>query len=244
MFRSLTLCSLLLALSPVVRADESKADPLQVRGTVQPVRLVSVSSGVPGRVVEVLRREGDKVKAGEVLFRLDDKPAQAARRVAEARVKAAEARVGTARQQGELAVLRAELEVARAELEQASLTLDRHVVVAPFEGVVLRVNVEEGTSTNPQMFGLAISAGLCELADVSALFVGTQVSEAESARLAVGQPCEVRLDSHPKQALRGKVDRVSAVVDRGSVAVRVKLDDRPEHVRINAAATVRFLAKP
>ena len=141
MFRVLILSSLMMVLTFGAHADESKAEPLELRGTVQPLRLVSVSSGLPGRVVEISHQVGDKVKAGEVLFRLDDKLAQAARRLAEAKVKVAEARIGVARNQGEVAIARAELEVARAGLEQANLALDRHVVVAPFEGVVLRVNV-------------------------------------------------------------------------------------------------------
>src|SRR5581483_4996710 len=51
------------------RGQEPKPGPLDVRGTVQPLRLVRLTSQAPGRVAEVLVEEGQKVKAGEVLFR-------------------------------------------------------------------------------------------------------------------------------------------------------------------------------
>src|SRR5262249_22974057 len=155
-------------------------------------------------------QEGARVKAGEVLFRLDARMAQAARRAAEAKVKVAEARVRAARGD-EQAVARAELDVAHAQLELAALALERHIVVAPFDGVVVRLDAQPGTYTNPKMFGLASSAGLCELADLSAVYVDVFISEDQVGRVRVGQSCEVWLDSDFRQMHPGKVNRIGRV---------------------------------
>lgn len=226
------------ALAYTGRADEPKA--LELQGTVQPRRLVALTSAVPGRIAEVIPEEGSTVKEGEILVRLDPRAAQAARRVAEAKLKLRETRQREARTVMERDVARAELEIANAELEQAVLELERHVVLAPFAGVVTRVHVRAGEFTNPLLFGLASSAALCEVADLSAVFVDALSSEAQANQLSVGQVCEVRLDSQPTQRLAGKIERLGRVVERGNVAVRVKLERPPTQVRINAAATVRI----
>src|SRR5262249_60112638 len=58
---------------------------------------VHLAPSQPGRVVEVLAREGDAVKAGAVLLRLDDQPARFALEQAEAAQAAAEAEAARAR---------------------------------------------------------------------------------------------------------------------------------------------------
>lgn len=54
-------------------------------GTVEPMRKVDVSAEVSARIVELPKREGDRVRAGEVIMRLDDRDLKAALQSAEAR---------------------------------------------------------------------------------------------------------------------------------------------------------------
>lgn len=91
-----------------------------VTGSLVSLNDVAVSSKMPGRLAEVLVREGDPVSAGQVLARLDMSDQEAQVRAAEAAVAAAEARVAQAeaayRQQ--VASSRSTLEAAEAAYRQ------------------------------------------------------------------------------------------------------------------------------
>ena len=70
---------------------------LTTTGSVQPQTTSKVGARVAGRLTQVLVKEGDKVKAGQLLATIDDAEQLAAIRAAESRVAAARARAATAR---------------------------------------------------------------------------------------------------------------------------------------------------
>src|SRR5205807_2828060 len=109
------------------------------------------------------------------------------------------------------------------------------------------LNAEVGGSTNPALLGIATSAGLCELADLSSWRVETAVPEQDAGSLAVGQKCEAKPVGAADVTLRGTVVQIAPVVDRarGTVAVQIKLDDLPRDFvpRVDAGVNVRFLVK-
>jgi len=82
---------------------------LNASGYVVAQRKAAVASKVTGRLVSLMVEEGSRVKEGQVIARLENEDAIAAREQAEANLK----------------VTRANLEGARAELEEASLTFNR-----------------------------------------------------------------------------------------------------------------------
>src|SRR5439155_17021841 len=93
--------------------------PLEFTGHLTPVQRVSVSSGAAGQVSELLVKEGQLVKKGEILARLDATRQTADARLAEARLAAAQARLAELR-----APARAEEKaLARAELAKAEATV-------------------------------------------------------------------------------------------------------------------------
>lgn len=93
---------------------------LQVNGRIEGDRL-SIASKYPGRISQLLAREGDVVKAGQVLLRLDDRALKA--KLDQARAAEESLRAQLAAQEAALAVLRGEtaigLEAAQAEVEAA-----------------------------------------------------------------------------------------------------------------------------
>src|SRR5918994_688529 len=96
---SLMVISALVALHPV-RADEPKAGRavLEVRGHLVPGSQITVSPKVAGQVIELLIEEGQQVKAGDLLARLDAAEYEAVLRLAQARLKLAEAELAKARE--------------------------------------------------------------------------------------------------------------------------------------------------
>jgi multidrug efflux pump subunit AcrA (membrane-fusion protein) len=99
---------------PPVKAD---ADVIAVEGAVEPAQWVTLRAGESTRVAEVLAAEGDGVRAGDALLRLDDADARLAVQQAEAALAGARAQLDLAqpgRARSKLAALEAQIAVADA----------------------------------------------------------------------------------------------------------------------------------
>lgn len=112
----------------------------------------------------------------------------------------------------EVAVARAsssaeEVRRARASLEQAEKDLRETVFVAPMDGVVTELNVEEGENV---ITGTMNNAGtvILALSDLSAMEVEANVDETDVVSVCVGHPARVTVDALPDTLLSGKVTRV------------------------------------
>ncbi|MFN7634860.1 MAG: efflux RND transporter periplasmic adaptor subunit, partial [Acetobacteraceae bacterium] len=144
------------ALPPAVTLAPATTGPaveaIYATGSVEPVYLARVGTGVRARLVAVLVEEGARVSAGQPLARLDDREARARLEEAEARAGFAEdeaqrlrglvARDIAARTTADRAD--SEARAARAAAVAAARRLDDYVVRAPADGVVLRRDAEVG----------------------------------------------------------------------------------------------------
>ena len=92
-------------------------------GQVVAQRYADIGSSVMGRLVELRVKEGDIVKAGQVLARIDAVQATASASAANARVKGAEADLRGMAEQLQSAV--ADIDAAKARAEEAQLRLQR-----------------------------------------------------------------------------------------------------------------------
>lgn len=98
-------------------------DDARISGTI-----VSISSKVPGKVTEVLAAEGDIVKPGQVVARIDERELAAAKAQAEAALAAAKARyeeVTAGARPQEIQQARAMADQAKAGLDNAALNHQR-----------------------------------------------------------------------------------------------------------------------
>jgi multidrug efflux system membrane fusion protein len=108
---------------PVLVAKAAQADvPIELRalGSVEPVQSSPVRSLITGTITEVAFREGDLVRAGQVLFRLDRRPLEATLRQLEANLARDEAQGRSAEAQAQSAeaqVRNAEAQVRNAEAQ-------------------------------------------------------------------------------------------------------------------------------
>lgn len=140
-------------------------------GVVEAVRQTVVAAQVPGAIVELHAKVGDRVQAGQVLLRIDARAANQNASASEAQVQAARASLDVAtrefqRQQqlaqkkyiSQAALERAESEFksaqaqANAQIAQARAARTEsgyHVVRAPFAGVVADVPVSLGDMAMP-----------------------------------------------------------------------------------------------
>src|SRR4029079_7601781 len=106
-----------------VRVEEVKKGDLiemvQAPGEVQPLTKVSISAKVASRIIEIPHKEGDQIKKGEVLIKLDASDLEASLRSAQARYAAQEAGISVA--DSRVAAQRATLEGLHATVAEAQL---------------------------------------------------------------------------------------------------------------------------
>ncbi|WP_281993531.1 efflux RND transporter periplasmic adaptor subunit [Sulfitobacter geojensis] len=145
---------------------------------VVPVDPITVTSGVSGRVSDVLVAQGDKVLEGETLFRLDDQIARDGLSAALQRQAVAIARQSVLLKQAltnpqarqELTVAEQEVKVAQIDVLEATHMLERHVIKAVRDGQVL--------SDNPdRLLGEIVEVGtqLVQLFDPDALALDVDI---------------------------------------------------------------------
>lgn len=202
----------------------SIAREITVSGVVQPIRSIGVNSQLPGALRSVLVEEGDLVRTGQTLARLDDSELRAQLTAAEANLEVAEAALARSESLRELEIItlseyerdRTALAAARAQHDQIRTRVGFATVRAPLAGVITDKLVEAGDVVAPQ-------TRLFELADVSTLVVRVGVSELDVVDLAVGDTVGVALDAYPGGSLTGVIRRVFPTADPATRLVPVEV---------------------
>jgi membrane fusion protein, multidrug efflux system len=195
-------------------------------GTLRALRSADLVALQPGVVLELRAEEGDRVKAGQTLVRLDGRgfKLQAARDALTAKNASQELQ---RLQQLADNLPREELDKQRYALETAlaSAQVSRHqasqtVVVAPFDGTITRRAIDIGNLATA-------STPLYSLADLSVLDVDLHVPEREATSVQAGAPATLELQDGSKFA--AKVERRSPVVDplTGTVKFTVRASEHP-----------------
>lgn len=135
----------------------------------------------------------------------------------------------------------AEAAAAQAEVNALNAQLDYYDIESPIDGIVQNKPAQVGDVVGPT-FG---AAPLVELIDPATLLVETDVPEARMHLIKDDQPCEIVLDSAPKQRWRGAVVDISPRINRSkaTATVKVRFIDVPERLSPEMAARVSFLSK-
>lgn len=149
----------------------AQASGFEIEGTVQALRQATVAAQIGGNVLALLVKAGDKVQAGQVLARIDDRDAAAGLSRTDAGVAQAEAELRNARTAAERTrelrskgfISQAALDTAETQLKaaqsaaqaagsarsQAALARGFATLTAPFAGVVLATHLEAGDLASP-----------------------------------------------------------------------------------------------
>lgn len=229
-------------------------DTIRFTGTTQPVDQTIVKSRVPGRLAEVLVREGDRVTKGQVLARFEAAELQAKVNERRSALEAARADARwTSRDRSDKESLasrnivsqsaadqaRATAEnrssmvsVAEAQLEVAMRNLADAQVLAPFDGVVGERIANQGES-------LPIDGKILALLDTSHVEISAQMPAADVVRLRVDQSAAVTLEGFGDRVFNGRITRISPTTQPGSrsIPVYVEISDRHEALRGGLFAT-------
>ena len=114
--------------------------------------------------------------------------------------------------QASLLAAQARIQEAEASQRVATATLEKTVITAPFDGVVLDVTTEVGEWISPSPPGVPIPPVL-DLIDPGALYVSAPIDEADVARLKTGLPVRITLDAFRGREFKGKLTYISSFVE-------------------------------
>ncbi len=186
-------------------------------GTLTARRVARIHVQEQGRIVELPWFEGDQVKAGALLLRLDDALLRA--ELDKARATSRQARADLARMQNlvkrsaaskdELERSRTGLDVAEAEQRMLETRLGYMRLEAPFDAVVSERRVEPGDV-------VATHTHVLTLLDPASLVVELPVSELLLPHLQLDDPAEVRIDALGDRAFAGRILRIHPALDRNT----------------------------
>jgi RND family efflux transporter MFP subunit len=234
-------------LSPVpvktlVVRTQSAEEPIKYSATIEPAEEADIAGKLMGRVVRLLVSEGDEVRKGQLLVKLEGEDIRAKLAQAEAGVTEASVRFEDAKKnlerfeslfeekaatQKELDDVRVGYESAKARLRGAE-EMKREVeellqyvnVTAPFDGVVTKTHVDVGDLVTP-------GHPIVTLENARQLEVVASVPESQIEQLSVGMPVKVVIPSQSAdtgdQELTASIDQIVPAADPGSHQFVVKV---------------------
>jgi membrane fusion protein, multidrug efflux system len=224
---------------PVARG--SIARQVTVSGIVEPVRTVGVNSQLSGAVTTVLVQEGDRVRRGAVLARMDARELTSQLAAAQASLEVTKAAYERAEQLRDRRVItlpeyereRTAYAAAQAQVDQLRTRVGYATVTAPVDGVITEKRVESGDVVGNQ-------ARLFSVADVSQLVARVGVSELDIVELQQGDVVGITLDAFPNRQLTGRIRRVFPSADPATRLVPVEVSFDPQSAQF---ARPGFLAR-
>ena len=215
----------------LVEAVEVKQSALSVEqvrnGTLRSRREVEIHNQEDGEIIQLPNFEGDSVKKGDMLVRLDDKllRAQLARALA-TRLQAEQDLKRTRNlfkkklvSEEELSRAETALQVAKADEEILSTRLSYTVIESPINGIVSARYTEPGNIAERYTHLLTIS-------DPTSLVTEVTLSELLITKLSVNDPVDVSIDALGDKTFKGRISRIhpnlNPVTRRGTLEVELK----------------------
>lgn len=240
----------------IIGSGDFASGPL-ISGSIQPEKRADLRAEVSAVVLQVVKDNGDKVKKGDLLVRLDDttirdqlNSAEEARRAAEQAFDQAQRQLdrlqtlsssGAVSQQSlEDAEIRrnnaqSDLVAARTRVVQARQQLERTEVRAPFDGVVSAREVSNGDTAQ-------VGKALLKVIDPRSVRFEGFVPAEHGPKLAVGAPVRFRINGYGAQAFEGKVQRINPIANATTrqigVIVSVDWEKIPTVAGLYAEGTV------
>lgn len=186
---------------------------------------LAARGSVVGSVVEEEERDYLSSEAGVTSSKANVEKARADFAESDSKVEAAAA---------DIELKNAQIVVARKELDRARAVADYGRVTAPFDGVVIRRNVDPGSFVQNATTGM--SEPLITIAKVDLVTVSARFPDSAAPHVTVGTPATVTIDDLPDVTISAKVTRFAPSVQNADRTMRVEVDlfngDEEEHARL------------
>lgn len=209
-------------------------------GEVEGSRDALLAASLGGYVESVQVAEGDEVRSGQVLVRVD--AATHSARLQQARIEVESAQRELARaerlrdaisqQQREAAQHR--VDAARAAQRTAQIQAGRAIIRAPFAGTVAALDAERGEVVAP-------GAPVVRLVQLNPVHISLAVPDRDVTALSVDMPARIRTRAHGTP-VEGRVARISPAADLQTRAfeVIVEVDNTEGHLLPGMIAQVEI----
>ena len=208
-----------------------------------------VVAKVQGEVRELLVEEGDIVKAGQPLARLDGDRLRL--RMEQAAANLAKVERDYKRNldlhekglvsSGAFENLKFEVDALRAEYRIARLEHQYATIVAPIDGVVSERMIKVGNTID-------VNAPCFHIAALQPLVAYLHVPEREFGKIAADQPVEISVDALGDEVFQARVARISPVVDASTgtfkATVEIDLADTTLRPGMFARASIIYESRP
>jgi membrane fusion protein, multidrug efflux system len=233
---------------PVAMAEAEMRDLSLHRTVTAPVVAylrIYVNAMTEGQLLDVLFEEGDFVKEGDLLARIDTRRQEAQLRMAEATLLEIQHRYQRTKKLFEEQVIpKADYEMAERQLAEAEASVRMWRVEvgfgeirAPIDAVVAAKLVESGNT-------ISLNQRLYTIEDHSLLVTRPALSEMDIVNLEKGQQLNVSFDVFPDLVFQGKIRRIypaaDAITRLFTVEVEVDQTQSPEKIRPGYLARMHF----
>ncbi|KQR89963.1 hypothetical protein ASG35_01645 [Burkholderia sp. Leaf177] len=211
------------------------SETLPLTGSLRAVTQAAVKAKVAGSALDVRAREGDTVKAGQILTTIDARDYAARADQSRGQMAAMAGQLDIAKQtlennrvlvekgfisknafdtaQSQYAIAAANLAAARAALSSSNLSVADTIVRAPFGGQIASRNVEPGEH-------VAVDAKLFDVVDLTQLELEAPVPVGEIGRVRVDQPVRIRFDGIDSP-VNATVTRINPAAQAGSRSIMI-----------------------
>jgi len=256
-------------LTPATMVSPMRAGAVLVAsGYVVAQRKAAVASKGTGRLVYLGVVEGDRVRAGQVIARIEDADVKAQLAQAQANLQVSRAELHDAQRslarerlladsgassqasvdaaEARYERVKASIAAAEAAVLAAQVSLENTVIRAPFDGTVLTKNADVGEVVAPLAASAFSKSAVVTIADLGSLQVEADVAESNLEAISGGQPGEIVLDAYPDERYPGVVAKIVPTADRAKATVQVKVAFRSYDARVlpEMSAKVHFLPRP
>jgi HlyD family secretion protein len=235
-------------------------------GKVQPVTEVKISAKVTAEIIDLPVVEGQQVKKGDLLVRLDPTDYREAVQSAEEEVKSAQAMLQKAQSsydqlkslheknlessfnlanaEADLKIAQSQVDRARGNSKDAKDRLAKTEIYSPMEGTISVLNKKRGEMASEAMFREDV---IMVVADLSQMEVQVEVDENDIVNVAVGDPVSIEIDAFPDSIFRGTVKEIAhSAITRGfgtqeevtNFLVKVAVLGQIENLRPGMSSTV------
>lgn len=223
---------------------EPFAQDMEAIGTARANEALDVTAKISNRVTAIRFREGQQVKAGDVLVEFDSEQTRASLAEAEAALSDSRSQFNRSRElfatqalsESQLDQLRATLNVNEARVAGARSQLNDTIIRASFSGRVGLRNVSVGSFVSP---GTVITT----LDDTSIIKLDFSVPEVFLATLKEGLAISAGTTAYANEVFKGKVSSIDSRLDPISraVMVRAQIVNRDGRLKPGMLMTVKMM---
>lgn len=212
-------------------------------GSFEAVDYAFISPEISGQITSIQVKEGDKVKKGQVLAKLNTEVIENSIREVKTSLKLASTVFEKQKQLwdqnigSELDYLNAKNNMERMEVQLQTLEsqLDMATIDSPINGIVDRIDVNVGELAMP-------GAMMMQVVNLDQFYLNVEVSESYIPFLHKGDPVIVNLTAYGEHYINGKINRIANIInpENRSFQVSISMENADNKIRPNMLAEVKF----